>query len=70
MPEDEEQEHIPTAMEIALREALQSDEKSPKSASPSEKPEPRKRKGGQLDDLLARTLSQRTRTSSAKEDQQ
>jgi len=70
VPEDEEQEHIPTAMEVALREALQSDEKAPRGASPAEKPAPRKRKGGQLDDLLARTLSQRTRTSSAKEDQQ
>jgi ribosomal protein S1 len=70
VPEDEEQEHIPTAMEVALREALQPDEKPPESAYSTKKSAPRKRKGGQLDDLLARTLSQRTRTSSAKEDQQ
>lgn len=66
MPEqNEEPEHFPTAMEVALREALESQEK-PISAS-SKKAPAKKRKRSQQEDLLARTLSQRARTSSDKE---
>lgn len=76
MPEaDEEQEHIPTAMEVALREALQGREQAAQSAPaarpPSaKKPPAKKRRRGEQEDLLARTLSQRARTTAEKPEDQ
>lgn len=67
--EEEEQEHIPTAMEIALREALQSAEKPVKGEPVEKKPKAARRRNEQ-EDLLARTLSQRTRTTPGKSDSQ
>lgn len=77
MPEvDEEQEYIPTAMEVALREALQGREKAPQSDPAAEhppsgkkKPPARKRRRGEQEELLARTLSQRARTSADRPEQ-
>ncbi|GMR10617.1 MAG: hypothetical protein BMS9Abin28_1438 [Anaerolineae bacterium] len=60
MEEDEEQEELPTAMEIALRQAMESpssDSRSPEVSKPADK-----RKEIQ-DDLLSRTLSDRVKTS-------
>ncbi|MFV1858259.1 MAG: S1 RNA-binding domain-containing protein [Anaerolineales bacterium] len=61
MEEDEEQEELPTAMEIALRQAME----SPSSDSPSsEFSKPADNRKEIQDDLLARTLSDRVKTSS------
>lgn len=74
VPQDEEQEHFPTAMEVKLREALQSSEQpakaEPATAEPVAKKPKAARRRGEQDDLLARTLSQRTRTTSGKSDSQ
>lgn len=68
MPEEEQQEHFPTAMEVALREALQSEPRSPKPAAGLAQPAARKSRRGEQDDLLARTLSQRARGNSPKQE--
>lgn len=63
--DDEEEEELPTAMELALREAMEGTRRKNKKRrqdQPSEAGESASRE--QLDDLLSRTLSQRVRTSS------
>ncbi len=56
------QEDIPTAMEIALRQALEESEET----QPKEKPKPKRPSSSREDqeDILQRTLKQRVRTSS------
>ncbi len=58
---EEEVEQFPTAMEVALRQAMGTS--TPKPASEEPKAKPGKRRVEQ-EDLLARTLSRRLRTSS------
>lgn len=60
MEEDEEQEEVPTAMEIALRQAM---ETAPSESSSMEDPEPADQRRKVQDDLLSRTLSDRLKTS-------
>ena len=60
--EDEEEEELPTAMELALRAAMEGGGKGNRSDERSDSGEHEKRE--QQDDLLSRTLSQRVQTSS------
>ena len=65
--EENEQEEVPTAMELALREAMDDSKKNTASSAPNRVPGgARKRK--EQEDLLARTLSQRVQTSSTSEE--
>ncbi len=62
-----EEKELPTAMELALREAMgESEESRASSTSAKAASEDRKRK--EQDDLLARTLSQRMQTSTSTEE--
>ncbi len=58
--EEEEQEELPTAMEVALRQAM--DTPSPESTSPKLVQSADDRRGTQ-DDILSRTLTERVKTS-------
>jgi ribosomal protein S1 len=57
---EEEEEEIPTAMEVAIREAMETS--SPASPSPALSESGNKRRDTQ-DDILARTLTERVKTS-------
>ncbi|MCK5646431.1 MAG: S1 RNA-binding domain-containing protein, partial [Anaerolineales bacterium] len=63
LDDEEEEEEPPTAMEIALRQAMD-DEPSSKD---QERPDPSATKKSQeeLEDILSRTLKQRVKTSSS-----
>jgi small subunit ribosomal protein S1 len=57
---DEVEEQIPTAMEVALRQAME----EPKADQPAgQKPEAASKGRGELDDILLRTLQQKVKTS-------
>lgn len=61
--EDEEEEpELPTAMELALRQAMEGSEKKKQRSGNAETGDDDAQRG-QLDDLLSRTLSQRVKTS-------
>lgn len=60
LDEEEEEEELPTAMEVALRQAM---ETSPSEAPPQQDLDPADKKREVQDDLLARTLSNRVQTS-------
>lgn len=66
--EDEEEEELPTAMELALRAAM---EGSVGKAGPTNEGEDsgERAQRAQLDDLLSRTLSQRVQTSSGENEE-
>lgn len=67
--DDEEEEELPTAMELALRAAMEgSGGKRDRSGDSDDSADRAQRE--QLDDLLSRTLSQRVRTSSSEGDDQ
>jgi hypothetical protein len=66
--DDEEHEELPTAMELALRQAMES---SPTDSQTQEARASSDRRREVQEDLLARTLSERVKTStegSSKED--
>lgn len=67
--EDEEpEEELPTAMEVALRKAMEGSDKKPKRAAKAdEQPETEQRE--ELDDLLSRTLSQRVKNTTQNTDE-
>jgi len=65
--EDEVEEEIPTAMEIALREAMEEPEKENKTSEVN-KTAPSKGNREELDDILTRTLEHKLDTSASKED--
>ena len=62
--EEEEEEELPTAMEVALRQAM--DTPSPQSPS-SEASQPNDVHRDTQDELLARTLTERVKTSTESE---
>lgn len=65
---EEEEEQLPNAMEVALRQALDEGQ-SPKSQDAAEPPQarPRDRRRRDLEDILSRTLEQRVKTPTAEE---
>lgn len=62
--EEEEQEELPTAMELALRQALETPSPDSPSADPSQ---PTDEGRNTQDDILARTLTERVKTSTDSE---
>lgn len=65
--DDEEEPELPTAMELALREAMEGGErKKRRGAGDGDSDEGIQRQ--QMDDLLSRTLSQRVRTSNREQE--
>ena len=60
LEDDEEEEEVPTAMEIALREAMES---TPDESQVEETQASANKRRAAQDDLLARTLSERVKTS-------
>ena len=60
---EEEEESIPTAMEVALRKALHENAPAGEDRPAGEKGERTKDLRNPLDDILARTLEQRVKTS-------
>jgi ribosomal protein S1 len=65
--EEEVEEEIPTAMEIALREAMEEPEKDIKTPE-LEKTSTAKGNRGELDDIFARTLENKLDTSASKDE--
>lgn len=64
--DEEEEEEVPTAMELALRQALgQADE--PAKEKKADVAPKRKRNRKELEDILSRTLAQKVQTASTKE---
>jgi ribosomal protein S1 len=60
--EEEEVEEVPTAMEIALRQAL---DESQDEVSPQAKKDDTKKKSDDLEDILSRTLKQRVSSTTS-----
>jgi ribosomal protein S1 len=64
--EEQPEEQVPTAMELALREALEdTDEGKPVQPAASERPGKKDRR--ELEDILSRTLEHRVRTGTSEE---
>ena len=63
--EEEEEEELPTAMELALREAMEGDDEREKEVAEADGAKSEKRRD--QDDLLARTLSDRVKTSASED---
>ncbi|NIS82143.1 MAG: S1 RNA-binding domain-containing protein [Anaerolineales bacterium] len=67
-PEEEEPaEEMPTAMELALREALEQSDNSSEKPGTDSLPGKKQVKDQELEDILARTLKHRVRTASTNE---
>jgi ribosomal protein S1 len=64
LEEDEEEEETPTAMEVALRRALNGQEEEPASSDPEVTPAKKQKGQEELEDILSRTLKQRVQSSS------
>jgi len=64
--EPEEEPQLPTAMELALRQALEASPPNPSAGKPKAKPDQHR---NELEDILARTLSSRLQTSSGESEE-
>jgi small subunit ribosomal protein S1 len=60
--DDTEEEPVATAMEIALRRALQDSDETPEKKELSQAPAPKKKTSDELENILARTLQHRVKS--------
>lgn len=65
---DQEPERIPTAMEVALRQALEARERREAAARREREEQARRREREAQEEILARTLQQRVKATSANEE--